>query len=88
MVTNSTISPFSDKIMMYMTHLLSIFGLGGNSVGAAFSFRNDLLLKMGTIMTNTFDFAKDGGKIMIKHGWMEEPPQATDRTKLSKGQGK
>ena len=87
-VTDSTISPFSDKMMMYNTNLLSIFGLGSNSVGAAFSFRGDLLLKMGDIMTNIFDFAKDGGEIMIKHGWMEEPPQAADRTKLSKERSK
>ncbi|WP_257346821.1 DUF3231 family protein [Pseudalkalibacillus decolorationis] len=87
-VTDSTISPFSDKMMMYNTNLLSIFGLGSNSVGAAFSFRGDLLLKMGRIMTNIFDFAKDGGEIIIKNGWMEEPPQAADRTKLSKGQSK
>ncbi len=87
-VTNSTIPPFSDKIMMYMTNLLSMFGMGSNSVGAAFSFRSDLLLKMGQMLTNTFDFAKDGGKIIIKHGWMEEPPQAADRTKLSRRQSK
>jgi hypothetical protein len=84
-VTNSTIAPFSDKMMMYNTNLLAIFGLGSNSVGAGFSFRGDLLLKMGLIITNIFDFAKDGGELMIKHGWMEEPPQAADRTKLSKG---
>ncbi|MCQ6281978.1 DUF3231 family protein [Bacillus sp. EB600] len=74
MITNSTIPPFSDKLMMYNTNLLSMFGLGSNSVGAAFSFRSDLLLKMGSIMTSTFDFAKDGGTILMQHGWMEEPP--------------
>ncbi|ASK63882.1 hypothetical protein CFK37_17815 [Virgibacillus phasianinus] len=79
-VSDSPISPFSDKIMMYTTNLLSMFGMGSNSVGAAFSFRNDLLLKMGQIMANTFDFAKDGGKIIIKQGWMEKPPHAADRT--------
>jgi hypothetical protein len=80
-ITNSTFPPFSDKLMMYNTNLLSMFGLGSNSVGAAFSFRSDLLLKMGSIMTRTFDFAKDGGTILINHGWMEEPPQADDRQK-------
>lgn len=85
-ITNSTISPFSDKMMMYNTNLLSMFGLGSNSVGAAFSFRTDLLVKMGRIMANTFDFAKDGGEIMMKHGWMEEPPQAVDRDQLAKKQ--
>lgn len=73
-ITNSTIPPFSDKLMMYNTNLLSMFGLGSNSVGAAFSFRSDLLLKMSSITASTFDFAKDGGTILIQHGWMEEPP--------------
>jgi len=82
-ITNSTISPFSDKLMMYNTNLLSMFGLGSNSVGAAFSFRNDLLLHLGNIMTKQFDFAKDGGTILMKHGWMEEPPSSIDRSKSS-----
>jgi hypothetical protein len=79
MITDSIIPPFSDKLMMYKTNLLSIFSLGSNSVGAAFSFRSDLLLKMGSIMTSTFDFAKDGGTILMEHGWMEEPP-SSERT--------
>lgn len=81
MITDSTISPFSDKLMMYNTNLLSVFGLGSNSVGAGFSFRGDLLLSMGTIMAKTFDFAKDGGTILIKHGWMEEPPSTANHKK-------
>lgn len=87
MVTDSTTPPFSDKMMMYITNLLSMFGLGSNAVGAAFSFRSDLLLKMGQIMTKTFDFAKDGGEILIKKGWMEEPPQAVNRDQLAKDKG-
>jgi hypothetical protein len=82
-ITNSTVSPFSDKLMMYNTNLLTIFGLGSNSVGAAFSFRNDMLLHLGNIMARQFDFAKDGGTILMKHGWMEEPPSSIDRTKSS-----
>jgi hypothetical protein len=81
LITDSTISPFSDKLMMYNTNLLSIFGLGSNSIGAGFSFRNDLLLGIGDVMSDTFDFAKDGGTILIKHGWMEEPPSIGIRTK-------
>lgn len=76
MITNSSIPPFSDKLMMYNTNLLSMFGLGSNSVGAAFSFRSDLLLKMSSILASTFDFAKDGGTILMEHGWLEEPPSS------------
>jgi hypothetical protein len=81
-ITTSTFPPFSDKLMMYNTNLLSVFGLSSNSFGSAFCLRRDLPLKMGLMMKDTFDFAKDGGKIMIKHGWMEEPPQAVDRKEL------
>lgn len=87
MVTESTVSPFSDKLMMYNANLLAMFGMGSNSVGAGFSFRSDLVVKMGRILTNTFNFAKDGGKILIKNGWMEEPPQAVDRDQLAKNHG-
>jgi hypothetical protein len=76
MITDSIIPPFSDKIMMYNSNLLSVFSLGSNSVGAAFSFRSDLLLKMSSIMASTFDFTKDGGTILMEHGWMEEPPSS------------
>ena len=82
-ITKSTISPFSDKLMMYNTNLLTMFGLGSNSVGAAFSFRNDMLLDLGNIMARQFDFAKDGGTILMKHGWMEEPPSSIDRSKTT-----
>lgn len=82
--TTSTIPPFSDKIMLYHAGFLSTFGLGSNGIGTAFSLRNDLPLKMLTLSKDIFAFAKEGGEIMIKKGWMEEPPQAEDRNKLTK----
>ncbi len=82
-VTNSTISPFSDKLMMYNTSLLSTFGLGSNALGTSFSLRNDLPLKMAMSAKDIFNFASDGGNLMITHGWTEEPPQMEDRGKLS-----
>jgi hypothetical protein len=29
-------------------------------------------------------YAEDGANIMIKHGWLEEPPQMQDRNQLTK----
>lgn len=43
--TSSQIAPFSDKLMMYNTSLLTSFGLGTNAIGGAFSLRNDLQRK-------------------------------------------
>lgn len=82
--TNSTVAPFSDKLMMYITNLLGSFGLGSNALGGAFSLRSDLPVTMARLAQKILPFIKDGGEIMIKHGWMEEPPQVEDRRQLTK----
>ncbi|OIJ19449.1 hypothetical protein BKP45_13475 [Anaerobacillus alkalidiazotrophicus] len=82
--TTSQTTPFSDKLMMYNTSLLTTFGLGSNALGTAFSLRNDLPAKMTLLAKDIFAFAHEGGKIMIKNGWMEEPPQMEDRIKLTR----
>lgn len=82
--TASKVAPFSDKLMMYNTSLLCSFGLGSNALGGAFSLRSDLPAKMALLAKDIFTYAQDGGKIMIKKGWMEEPPQVEDRNQLTK----
>jgi hypothetical protein len=82
--TASNVAPFSDKLMMYNTSLLTSFGLGSNALGGAFSLRTDLPAKMALLASDIFTFAQEGGKIMIKNGWMEEPPQIEDRNQLTK----
>ena len=82
--TDSTKSPFSDKLMMYITSLISSSALGFNALGTSFSLRSDLHVKLALIVKDTFDYSKKGGKIMIEHKWMEEPPQMEDRNQLTK----
>ncbi|MFP7484006.1 DUF3231 family protein [Priestia filamentosa] len=67
-VTTSTIPPFSDKMMLYCVSLFCSFSLGGNSLGTAFSLRNDLPGKLSVFMKDIFQYAHEGAKIMIKHG--------------------
>ncbi|RYG72486.1 DUF3231 family protein [Lentibacillus lipolyticus] len=73
--TRSTVAPFSDKLMMYCTSLFCSFSMGSNSIGTAFSLRNDLAAKNMVFMKDIFEYAHKGAKLMIKNGWMEEPPQ-------------
>ena len=82
--TDSTEPPFSDKLMMYITSLISSSALGLSALGTSFSMRSDLHLKLALIVKDTFDYSKKGGKIMIAHKWMEEPPQMEDRNQLIK----
>ena len=82
--TISTTAPFSDKMMMYKTNLMSSTSLGFTALGTAFSMRNDLPLKLGLISKDIFDYARKGSMIMIKYKWMEQPPQMEDRNNLTK----
>lgn len=82
--TRSTVAPFSDKLMMYCTSLFCSFSMGSSSLGTAFSLRNDLPAKMTIFMKDIFEYAHKGGKIMIKNGWMEEPPQMEERRQIIK----
>jgi len=79
-VTHSNLAPFSEKLMMYCTSLLCSFSMGSGSLGTAFSLRNDLPAKMSIFLKDIFEYAHKGAKIMIKKGWLEEPPQMSERT--------
>lgn len=80
--TDSTIPPFSDKMMLYLTNILTSSAMAGNALGMAFSMRSDLPAKLAIIMIDTSQYAKEGGKLMIEHKWLEEPPQMEDRNQL------
>ena len=82
--TESKESPFSDKLMMYITNLISSSAMGYNAIGTSFSMRSDLHLKFALVAKDTFEYSKKGGILMIKHKWMEEPPQMEDRNQLTK----
>ena len=82
--TDSKVAPFSDKLMMYCTSIFSGFGLGGYALGTAFSLRSDLPLIMVNTAKDVLTYGRDGGKIMAKNGWLEEPPSMQDRNDLTK----
>ncbi|MDR6880965.1 DUF3231 family protein [Bacillus sp. 3255] len=83
-VTTSTLAPFSEKLMMFCIHLLNTFGMVSCSFGTIFTLRNDLSLKSGLITKDVYVYTREGIKLMIKHGWLEEPPQMEDRRQLIK----
>ncbi|MDQ1144030.1 hypothetical protein QE429_000857 [Bacillus sp. SORGH_AS 510] len=84
-VTRSQVAPFSDKLMMLCIFFLNTFGMIGNTFGTMFTMRNDIIVKNGLIGKDVYFFARDGIKLMIKNGWLEEPPPMEDRETLIKG---
>ena len=82
--TISTQPPFSDKLMMFVVDLITNFAVGNNSLGTSFSMRSDLPLVFVEITKDLLSNSKKGGELMIRHMWMEEPPQMEDRNQLTK----
>ncbi len=82
-ITNSTTSPFSDKLMLFQTITLNSISLGNFGGSLALSLRRDIAANYLKQIKNIGLFAEDGANLMIKNGWFERPPQAIDREYLS-----
>lgn len=86
LVSTSTFSPFSDKIMLF--HKIDMFSMKIRSYANAMSLngRRDI----GAMYTRFFIdiglFVEDGANLMIDHGWMEQPPEAADRDNIASKQ--
>lgn len=74
-VTDSTMAPFSEKLMMYCNYLLSGLSLGAGGFGAGFNLRNDLQAKYAVFGKDLFEYQREGTMLMISKGWYEEPPK-------------
>ncbi|ETI66145.1 DUF3231 family protein [Neobacillus vireti] len=83
-VTDSKVSPFSDKLMIYHISALCAAGIGQYGISMASSPRHDLGIMYARLTAEVYNYVNDGAKIMINHGWMEQPPEAADRKKLTK----
>lgn len=83
-VTDSTTPVFSDKLMMFHISAMIAAGIGNYGTSMSASPRRDLGIKYASLIPEIALYAEDGANIMIKNGWLEEPPQADDRNHLIK----
>lgn len=81
-LSDSTIPVFSEKLMMFHVSGMIAAGIGNYGASMSGSPRRDLGLKYATLIPEIALYAEDGANIMIKHGWLEEPPQSDNREKL------
>ncbi|NRD78493.1 DUF3231 family protein [Bacillus sp. BRMEA1] len=84
-IEDTTISPFSDKLLMFEVAGTTEAGIGyyGRSLSAA--QRRDLGAHYLKAITDSLLFGEDAANITIKNAWLEEPPQAIDFSKKVKG---
>ncbi|WP_181438533.1 DUF3231 family protein [Paenibacillus sambharensis] len=83
-ITDSTIPPFSDKLMLF--HIVALISASAAFYGAGLSVsqRRDLGVKYTKLIADMGLYAEDGVNLLIGRGWLEEPPGASDREALTK----
>ncbi|MBD8069358.1 DUF3231 family protein [Bacillus sp. PS06] len=83
-VTNTTVSPYSDKLMLFHIVTLVSAAIGYYGAGLSVSQRRDIALEYTKFMADVGLYAEDGAQLLIKYGWLEKPPLAADRKNLGK----
>ncbi len=83
LVTTSTFSPFSDKLMLF--HKIDMFSTRFSSYGnsMAVNGRHDIGAMYGKFMLEVGMFVNEGAQLMIENGWFEQPPKAADRNDIT-----
>ncbi len=84
-VSDSTVTPFSDKLIMFHTSLIIASSISNYATASAASLRTDIATSYIRLTTEIAQFAKNGIDIMIKNAWLEQPPQIPDHKGLAKG---
>ncbi|MCM2535001.1 DUF3231 family protein [Neobacillus pocheonensis] len=84
MITSSTSMTFSDKYMMYQILLSTQLSLSFYGSALSVNSRRDLGAHYMRLILELLQFAEDGANLMIKNGWLEQPPTASDRESLAK----
>ncbi|TYP76472.1 DUF3231 family protein [Paenibacillus methanolicus] len=82
-ITNSTVAPFSDKLMLF--HVVALVSASAAFYGAGLSViqRRDLGIKYSRLVAEIGLYAEDGVNLLIANGWLEQPPTADDRKALA-----
>jgi hypothetical protein len=82
-VLNSTVSPFSDKLIMFHVNALAAGAIGYYGTSLSTSSRRDLSTNYLRILGEVLKYTEDAANIMIDYGWMEQPPKVVDHDKLA-----
>jgi hypothetical protein len=83
-VTDSTVTPFSDKLVMFLISTLNSTGLAYIGHALSTSARVDLSTGYARLIPEIMQYGKEGFSIMIDRAWLEQPPLAPDRKAMAK----
>ncbi|WP_313800226.1 DUF3231 family protein [Cytobacillus sp.] len=81
-VTDSTLSPFSDKLIFSMINVLNSVDISLISHAMSVSMRTDLTAQYSKIIAEVMLYAKEIFDVVVEKKWLEQPPLVTNRNKL------
>lgn len=82
-ITDSTISPFSDKLIMFHGAFLVNAALSYYGAAIGSSLRSDIIMNYSKVFTHAIEAGAFCYSIMVKHSWLEKQPEAIDRKSLA-----
>ena len=83
-VTNSTISPFSERLILFFISSSNQVAVSTLGYALSVTMRKDLIAQWTLLIADILTYGGDGLKILIERGWMEKPPQPIDRNEFYK----
>jgi ferritin-like metal-binding protein YciE len=83
-VLDSTVPPFSDKLMMFHIIQIGASAIGNYGGSIALTMRRDVAANYTRLLAESAAFVQDGMKMMIENEWMEQPPQSDNRKELAR----
>ncbi|WP_312468881.1 DUF3231 family protein [Neobacillus sp.] len=81
-VTDSTVSPFSDRLVVTLFHSLNSIDVTLIGHALSLSMRTDLAVFYEKYILEILLYSAKGFDMMVKRGWMLKAPHAPDRRKL------
>ncbi|MEH7416444.1 DUF3231 family protein [Neobacillus drentensis] len=82
-ITNSIVSPFSDKLMLFHAGFLFAAAISYYGTAVIYSMRADIVTLCEKAILDDLLVYGSFGKLLIKKNWMEQPPNADDRKIIS-----
>jgi hypothetical protein len=76
-ITDSTVSPFSDKLIMFHAGFLVNAALTYYGASLGSSYRSDIIANYFKVFTHAMEAGVISYNIMVKHGWLEKQPETS-----------
>lgn len=83
-VTDSKVSPFSDRLIVTLFHSLNAIDITLIGHALSLSMRTDIAVYYEKYILEILLYSAKGFKMMVERSWMQKPPHAPNRRKLQK----